>query len=76
MDAIKSFEVWTGYQVDVLKIEIVLGVHWDTTVFSEGCGASGDITVFHPTEDDLLRIIKGASDGLMKLREYNATKGE
>ena len=74
MDKINSVEVFES--IPTLHIKTATGAHLGITVMPEGCGYGGDITVFHPTEDDLLRIITGASDGLMKLREYNATKGE
>ena len=70
MDTIKSLEVWP--ETGSLHIKIARGVHWDTTVMSEGCGYSGDITIFRPTEADLFCLIKGACDGLVALR----TKGE
>ena len=74
MDTIKKLEVYevTG----TLRIDVAKGVHWNVCTYPDGCGLSADLTFFSPTEDDLLRIITGASDGLMKLREYNATKGE
>ena len=59
-----------------LHIDILKEAHMGLTKYPEICSDGVQISIYHPTEDDLLCIIKGATEGLMKLHEYNAAKGE
>ena len=54
-----------------LTITMREGVH-----FSVSGASRHDFSLFNPTEDDLVRLMKGATEGLMKLHEYNVAKGE
>ena len=71
MDTVRSLKI-SASDPTTINIEIANGAHTHLAVMPSGCGYGCEIVVFHPTEEDLLRIITGASEGLAALR--NAQK--
>jgi len=74
--AIKLVEWGENSGATWLHIYTTKETHMGLSKFPEGSGGGVEISIYHPSEDDLLCIIKGATEGLMKLHEYNAAKGE